>query len=61
MSAYVALDLEATSASPEEAKILEIAAQDAEDRTFHRYVATPEALEADHPAFRFTGIPFEEY
>ena len=61
MSAYVALDLEATSASPDEAKILEIAAQDAEGRTFHRYLATPEALEADHPAFRFTGIPFEEY
>lgn len=61
MRAYVALDLEATSTSPEEAKILEIAAQDAEGRNFHRYVATPEALEADHPAFHFTGIPFEEY
>jgi ATP-dependent DNA helicase RecQ len=61
MRPYVALDLETTSPDPKAALILEIAAQDVEGRTFHRYVATPEALEADHEAFRFTGIPFEVY
>lgn len=61
MKPYVALDLEATSPNPEEAEILEIAAQDAEGRTFHRYVATSKPLKADHNVFRFTGIPFEEY
>lgn len=58
---YVALDLEATSPNPEEAQILEIAAQDAEGRTRHWYVATSKPLEADHEAFRFTGIIFDEY
>lgn len=61
MKPYVALDLEATSPDPEEAEILEIAAQDGEGRTRHWYVATSKPLEADHEAFRFTGIPFEEY
>ncbi|WP_038056669.1 RecQ family ATP-dependent DNA helicase [Thermus amyloliquefaciens] len=61
MKPYVALDLETTSPNPEEAEILEIAAQDAEGRTRHWYVATSTPLEASHEAFRITGIPFEEY
>ncbi len=61
MDSYVTLDIEATSPNPEEAEILEIAAQDVKGRTFHRYVATSKPLKADHEAFRFTGIPFNEY
>ncbi|MFN4073739.1 MAG: RecQ family ATP-dependent DNA helicase [Thermus sp.] len=61
MKPYVALDLEATSPDPEEAEILEIAAQDAEGQTRHWYVATITPLKADHPAFLFTGINFAEY
>ncbi|PZA08066.1 MULTISPECIES: RecQ family ATP-dependent DNA helicase [unclassified Meiothermus] len=61
MKPYVALDLEATSPNPEEAEILEISAQDAEGRTCHWYAATSEPLKADHEAFQFTGIAFDEY
>lgn len=59
--AHVALDLETTSPNPEEAEILEIAVQDANGRTYHRYVATSKPLKADHEAFRFTGIAFDKY
>ncbi|WP_234508176.1 MULTISPECIES: 3'-5' exonuclease [Thermus] len=55
------LDLEATSPDPNEAEILEIAAQDAKGRSFHRFVSTEEPLDANHEAFRFTGIVFDEY
>ncbi|RIH87507.1 ATP-dependent DNA helicase RecQ [Meiothermus luteus] len=58
---WVVLDLEATSPDPKKAEILEIAAQDAEGRFFHRFVSTEEPLEVDHEAFRFTGIAFDEY
>ncbi|WP_019551600.1 RecQ family ATP-dependent DNA helicase [Thermus scotoductus] len=61
MKPYVAMDLETTSPDPGEAEILEVFAQDAEGRSFHRYVATEGVLEADHEAFRLTGIPFQEY
>jgi len=57
----VILDLEATSPDPNEAEILEIAAQDAKGRSFHRFVSTEEPLDANHEAFRFTGIVFDEY
>ena len=60
-SLWVALDLEATSSDPKEAEILELAAQDSQGRTFHRYVATKKRLSKDHEAFRITQIPFEEY
>ncbi|ALJ92338.1 RecQ family ATP-dependent DNA helicase [Thermus aquaticus] len=60
-SFFVALDLEATSPDPEEAEILELAAQDSQGRTFHRYLATNKPLSKDHEAFRITQIPFEEY
>ncbi|AWR88066.1 RecQ family ATP-dependent DNA helicase [Meiothermus taiwanensis] len=61
MKTFVAFDLEATSTDAKAAEILEIAAQDVEGRTFHRYVATSEDLDAEHDAFHFTGIPFDEY
>jgi len=60
-SFFVALDLEATSPDPGEAEILELAAQDSQGRTFHRYLATNKPLSKDHEAFRITQIPFEEY
>jgi DNA polymerase III epsilon subunit-like protein len=45
----------------ERAEILELAAQDGQGRTFHRYLATNKPLSKDHEAFRITQIPFEEY